>query len=387
VPLPLERFKVLDLTRARAGPAAVRQFADWGAEVLMVEGPSPLELSGHRDSSDFQNLHRGKRSLSLDLKSPEGREVFHRLVRDADVLFENYRPAVKHRLGVDYESLRAINPRLVYVSISGFGQEGPYRDRPAVDQIVQGMAGLMSITGAPGQGPMRAGIAVSDCAAGIYGALAAMMALLDREATGEGRWVRTSLLQSLIGLTDFQAARWLIDGVAPEQAGNDHPSMTPMGLFPTADGQVNIAAAGASLFGRFCQAAGADVLLADPRFADSRARSANSEALAEEIRAITRLRTSASWIEILNAHGVPCGPIYRMDEVFADPQVRSLDMAPAVDHPRLGRLRLVGQPIEVEGAAPRLTPAPERGADTEAVLAGLGYDAGAIAGLRARGVI
>jgi crotonobetainyl-CoA:carnitine CoA-transferase CaiB-like acyl-CoA transferase len=385
--LPLERFKVLDLTRARAGPAAVRQFADWGADVLMIEGHSQLDLSGHRDSSDFQNLHRGKRSLSLDLKSPEGREVFYRLVRDADVLFENYRPDVKHRLGVDYETLRAINPRLVYVSISGFGQEGPYRERPAVDQIVQGMAGLMSITGLPGQGPVRAGIAVSDCAAGVYGALGAMMALLEREATGEGRWVRTSLLQSLIGLTDFQAARWLTDSEVPEQAGNDHPSMTPMGLFPTADGAVNIAAAGASLFGRFCEAAGAEALLADPRFADSKARAVNRDALAEEIRAITRSRSSADWIETLNAHGVPCGPVYRMDEVFADPQVQGLRLSQPVDHPRLGRLSLVGQPIEVDGALPHLTPAPDRGADTDAVLAGLGYDADAISGLRARGVV
>jgi crotonobetainyl-CoA:carnitine CoA-transferase CaiB-like acyl-CoA transferase len=387
MPLPLERFKVLDLTRARAGPAAVRQFADWGAEVLMVEGHSQVELSGHRDSSDFQNLHRGKRSLSLDLKAPEGREVLYQLVRDADVLFENYRPDVKHRLGVDYETLRKINPRLVYVSISGFGQDGPYRERPAVDQIIQGMAGLMSITGSPGQGPMRAGIAVSDCAAGIYGALGAMMALLEREVTGEGRWVRTSLLQSLIGLTDFQAARWLTDGQVPEQAGNDHPSMTPMGLFPTADGSVNIAATGASLFGRFCEAAGAERLLADPRFADSRARATNRDALADEIRAITRTRPSAYWIETLNAHGVPCGPVYRMDEVFADPQVQTLGLVQPVEHPRLGRLSLVGQPIEVEGVEPSLTPAPERGADTDAVLAQLGYDADAIAGLRSRGIV
>jgi formyl-CoA transferase len=387
VALPLARFKVLDLTRARAGPAAVRQFADWGADVLMVEGREPLELSGHRDSSDFQNLHRGKRSLSLDLKSQEGREIFYRLVRDADVVFENYRPEVKHRLGVDYETLRAINPRLVYVSISGFGQEGPYRDRPAVDQIVQGMAGLMSVTGLPGQGPVRAGIAVSDCAAGVYGALGAMMALLEREATGEGRWVRTSLLQSLIGLTDFQAARWLTDGEVPDQAGNDHPSMAAMGLFPTADGSVNIAAAGASLFQRFCRAAGAEGLLADPRFADSRARAANRDALAEEIRAITRTRSSAHWIEVLNAGGVPCGPVYRMDEVFADPQVQGLGLAQPVDHPRLGRLTLVGQAIEIADAAPRLEAAPDHGAHTEAVLAGLGYDAAAIEGLRGRGIV
>jgi formyl-CoA transferase len=386
--LPLSRIKVLDLTHARAGPVAVRQFADWGADVLMIEGQGKDgSLLGRRDGSDFQNLHRGKKSLSLDLKSDEGREIFYRLARDADVVVENFRPGVKHRLKVDYETLSAINPRLVYVSVSGFGQEGPYRDRPSVDQIAQGMAGLMSVTGLPGQGPVRAGIAVADCAAGIYAAFGGMMALYEREATGRGRWVQTSLLQALIGLVDFQAARWLVDGEAPGQAGNDHPTISPMGLLPTADGAVNIAAAGGSLFGRFCGAAGAEHLLADARFADEDARRRNAEALVEEIRAITRTRSSAEWVETLNAAGVPCGPVYRMDEVFADPQVRSLGLAQAVEHPTLGRLELVGQPVEVAGETPVLRPAPAYGADTEAVLAALGYDAETIADLRARRVV
>lgn len=385
---PLSRFKVLDLTRARAGPTAVRQFADWGADVLMIEGGEAMDLTGYRDGSDFQNLHRGKRSMTLDLKSAEGRAILYRLVETADVLFENYRPSVKHRLEIDYDTLRRINPRLVYVSISGFGQEGPYADRPGLDQIAQGMAGLMSVTGLPGQGPVRAGIAVADSSAGVYAAQGAMMALLQREATGEGCWVRTSLLQSLIALSDFQAARWLADGVSPTQTGNDHPTAVPMGLFATADGSVNLAAAGTSLFGRFCKAAGAERLLDDPRFGDHARRTEHRDELAEEIALIMRTRSSADWVEAMNAAGVPCGPVYAMDEVFADPQVRLLGMAREVDHSRLGRFEVVGQPIEVSGSAPDIAAAaPEVGADTDTVLTDLGYDAQAIADLRARKVI
>ena len=260
--LPLSRFRVLDLTRVRSGPTAVRQFADWGAQVLMVEakGVRPVAV-GARHGSDFQNLNRNKRSMQLDLKAPEGREIFYRLARDADVLFENFRPDVKHRLGVDFETLRAINPRLVYVSVSGFGQDGPYAKRPGLDQIVQGMGGMMSVTGLPGQGPVRAGIAVADSATGLYAALGAMTALLEREVTGQGRWVRTSLLQAQIAMLDFQAARWLMEGEIAGQAGNDHPTAIPMGLFPSADGVINLAAAGPAMFAAFCKAAGAERLL------------------------------------------------------------------------------------------------------------------------------
>jgi crotonobetainyl-CoA:carnitine CoA-transferase CaiB-like acyl-CoA transferase len=387
-PLPLSRFRVLDLTQARAGPAAVRQFADWGANVLMIEAKKAGNLIGQRDGSDYQNLHRGKRSLTLDLKSDEGRAILYRLVEGADVLFENFRPSVKHRLKIDFDTLHAINPALVYVSISGFGQEGPYADRPGVDQIIQGMAGLMSVTGLPGQGPVRAGIAVSDCTAGLYAALGAMTALLEREVSGQGRWVQTSLLESLIALSDFQAARWLTDGEVPEQTGNDHPSISPMGLFATADGVVNICAAGPAMFARFCDAAGAQALASDPRFADSPGRTKHKAALTQAIEAITRSRTSAEWIERLNAAGVPCGPVNRMDEVFADPQVAELGITRKVDHPRRGQIELVGQPITIVGADPSPRgPAPDAGADADAVLGELGYDAAGIAGLRRRGVI
>ena len=386
--LPLSRFKVLDLTRVRSGPTAVRQFADWGAQVLMVENKGGAsDVGAGRHSSDFQNLNRNKRSLELDLKSPEGREVFYRLADRADVLFENFRPDVKHRLGIDYETLAARNPRLVYVSISGFGQEGPYAKRPGLDQIVQGLGGLMSVTGLPGQGPVRAGVAVADTSAGLYAALGAMTALLEREVTGRGRSVTTSLLQAQIAVLDFQAARWLVDAEVPGQAGNDHPTAMPMGLFPALDGLINLAASGATLFGRFCKAAGAEHLLADPRFA-GRAKVKHRAELNAAIAEITRTRTVADWVEILNAAGVPCGPVNAIDQVFADPQVAELDMVRGVEHPTLGRLNLVGQPIGLAGAdgGPR-TAAPEPGEHSEAVLAELGYSPAESAALRAKGVI
>ncbi|MEP7210499.1 MAG: CaiB/BaiF CoA-transferase family protein [Alphaproteobacteria bacterium] len=386
-PGPLSRFKVLDLTRVRSGPTAVRQFADWGADVVMVESKQgSSDIAGGRDRSDFQNLNRNKRSLALDLKSPEGRAVFLRMAAQADVLFENFRPDVKRRLGIDYETLAALNPRLVYVSISGFGEDGPYAERPGLDQIVQGLGGLMSVTGLPGQGPVRAGIAVADSAAGLYGALGAMTALLERDVTGRGRWVRTSLLQAQIALLDFQAARYLVEGEVPGQMGNDHPTAVPMGLFAAANGAINIAASGQAMFAALCRSLGLERLLDDPRFA-GRARRANREALSAEIEAVTRTQPAAHWIALLNAAGVPCGPVNRMDEVFADPQVQHSDIVRTVTHPRLGELNLVGQPIDisgVEGGPSRA--APELGADRQDVLSDYGFTAEEIDRLISTGV-
>ena len=387
-PLPLSRFRVIDLTRVRSGPTAVRQFADWGAQVIMVEAKEARSaVTADRHSSDFQNLNRNKRSLQLDLKDEAGREVFYRLVRQADVLFENYRPDVKHRLGIDFDALHAINPRLVYVSISGFGQDGPYAKRPGLDQILQGMGGMMSITGLPGQGPVRAGIAVADSATGVYAAVGAMTALLDREVSGKGRWVRTSLLQGQIAMLDFQAARWLVEGEVAGQAGNDHPTAVPMGLFPTSDGVVNLAASGQAMFEAFCRTAGAPHLIDDPRFS-AKERANHRAEINAELAALTRWRTSAEWIEALNAVGVPCGPVYRIDEVFADPQVEHLNMARPVTHPKLGEIRLVAQPIDISGLDPALrAAAPDPGEHTAEVLAELGYSADEIQAMRARGVV
>ncbi|MGH7038847.1 MAG: CaiB/BaiF CoA transferase family protein [Stellaceae bacterium] len=391
--LPLSRFTVLDLTHARAGPTAVRQLADWGANVIKIEPPGNDrgDVTGsRREGFDFQNLHRNKRSLALNLKSEEGHAIFMKLAAKADVVVENFRSEVKYRLGIDYEAVKKVNPRIVYGSISGFGQSGPYARRPGVDQIAQGMGGLMSITGLPGQGPVRAGIPIDDLCAGILLAQGILMALIEREESGEGQWVHTSLLEAQIFMLDFQASRWLQAGEVAPQAGNDHPTGIPTGVFPTADGLINIAASGDLMFRRFCEAADAPSLLADPDYATGPARSKNRKALNETIAAITRKRPSAYWIELLNEVGVPCGPIYKIDETFADQQVQHLEMARPMDHPRLGELKVVGQAINMtrtpEPARMRHA-TPDLGQHTDAVLGELGYGERDIAELRARGVV
>jgi crotonobetainyl-CoA:carnitine CoA-transferase CaiB-like acyl-CoA transferase len=386
---PLARFKVIDLSRVRAGPTAVRQLADWGADVIKIEAPEgDAGLGGERHGPDFQNLHRNKRSLTLNLKAPEGLAVLKRLVAQADVVVENYRPDVKFRLGVDYESLKAINPRIVYASISGFGQDGPYRDLPVFDQIAQGMGGLMSITGEPGRGPMRVGIPVADLTAGIFAAMGILIALLEREQSGEGQWVKSSLLGAQISMLDFQAARWTIAKEVPGQAGNNHPTSIPTGVFATADGYINIAAAGDDIYRRLCKALDADHLATDPLYATGKARSDNRDRLNEAIEAITHGKTSAEWIEALNKAGVPSGPIYRMNEVFDDPQVKHLAITRTVPHQVLGDVEVVGQPIELSRTPWSIhSAAPEPGEHTDAALAELGYSAEEIAALHAGKVV
>jgi crotonobetainyl-CoA:carnitine CoA-transferase CaiB-like acyl-CoA transferase len=386
---PLARFKVIDLTRVRAGPTCVRQLADWGADVVKIEAPEgDSGLGGERHGPDFQNLHRNKRSLTLNLKAPEGLEVLKRLAAQSDVVVENYRPDVKFRLGVDYESLRKVNPRLVYASISGFGQDGPYRDRPGFDQIAQGMGGLMSITGLPGQGPVRVGIPVADLTAGIFAAMGILVALLEREESGQGQWVQSSLLGAQIAMLDFQAARWTIGKEVPGQAGNNHPTSIPTGVFATSDGYINIAAAGDDIYRRCCKALDAMHLAGDPSFATGRARSTNRDALNEQIEAITRTRTSAEWIERLNKEGVPAGPIYKMNEVFDDPQVKHLKITRKVPHKVLGDVEVIGQAIELSRTPWSVrSPTPEAGEHTGAVLAELGYTAAEIAGMREKKVV
>ena len=390
--LPLSRFTVLDLTRVRAGPTCVRQLADWGANAIKIELPEAVEgntaLGGPRLGSDFQNLHRNKKSITLNLKAPEGLKLFKRLVEKADVVVENYRPDVKHRLGVDYESLSAINPRLVYGSISGFGQDGPYHGRPGFDQIAQGMGGLMSITGLPGQGPVRAGVPIADLCAGLSCALGILTALLEREVTGKGQWVQASLLQAQIFMLDFQAARWLLEKEVPPQAGNNHPTSIPTGVFRTADGHINIASAGEAIWQRLCKAIDAPELLADPRYADGAARSDNRDALNAAIDSRTQTYSSEQLIDVLNTAGVPCGPIYSVDQVFQDPQVKHLGMAQPVHHPELGDVELVGQPFTLSRHSNGLrTTTPPRGQDTAEVLGELGLSEEEIADLQGRHVV
>ena len=390
--MALSRFSVLDLTRVRAGPTCVRQLADWGADVIKIEAPpDPTAgegLGGPRDGFDFQNLHRNKRCMTLDLKSDKGREAFFRLVERSDVVVENYRPDVKHRLGIDYEALSKVNPRIILGSISGFGQDGPTAARPGFDQIAQGMGGVMWITGHRGGGPVRAGIPVADLCAGVFCAQGILVALLEREVSGRGQWVKTSLLEAMIQMLDFQAARYLKDGEVPKQAGNDHPTSIPTGVFETADGYVNIAAAGDRIWQRFAAALDAERWLQNPDYATGKARSDNRAALHEEIAVITRQKTSAEWMETLNDAGVPCGPIYRMDEMFADPQVRHVEMAVPVDHPRLGTFEIVGQAAKLSRTPSAIrTATAELGEHNVEILTELGYSGAEIAGMRAAGTI
>ena len=390
--LPLARFRILDLTQARAGPTAVRQLADWGADVLMIEAPEAVNgkrgLGQARHDFDFQNLHRNKRSVTLNLKAEEGKKVFFDLVRRADVVVENYKPGVKHRLGIDYEACAKVNPRIVYGSISGFGQTGPYSDRPGFDQIAQGMGGLMSVTGLPGQGPVRVGIAIADLTSGYLLAQAILVALIERETSGQGQWVHSSLLAAQIQLLDFQASKYLFTGEVPQSTGNDHPTIMPQGLYPTATDPINIASAGEGMWEKCCLVLAAPELWKDPRFATGEARDANRAALNEAITAKTRQRPAEHWIAEFNAAGIPCGPVLTIDKVFADPQVQLLDMAVPVTHPTLGDIRLTGQAAKMERTPSSIrSPTPERGQHTADVLGDLGYDTAQINDLRARQVI
>ncbi|OGL24721.1 MAG: formyl-CoA transferase [Candidatus Rokubacteria bacterium RIFCSPLOWO2_12_FULL_73_47] len=387
-PPPLAHIRVVDLTRARSGPTAVRQLADMGAQVVRVEAREATEGDSTALGFDFLNLHRNKRALTLDLKHPRGLEVLRRLAAQADVVVENFRPDVKRRLGIDYEALAALNPRLVYGSISGFGQTGPYAERPGYDQIAQGMGGLMSITGLPGQGPVRVGIPVADLAAGLYLAQGILVALLERERSGRGQWVHTSLLQAMVTMLDFQAARWLIDGEIPPQAGNDHPTGIPTGVFTTADGHINVAASGQAMYRRLCAAIGAPALVDDPRFRTLADRSTHRAAMNAALDRVFATKPSAEWIEALNRAGVPSGPILDVREVFEDPQVRHLGLAQPVRHPTHGEIQVQGLPTALSRTpgAVRL-PAPGHGEHTDAILAELGYTPAEIAELRRVGAV
>jgi crotonobetainyl-CoA:carnitine CoA-transferase CaiB-like acyl-CoA transferase len=380
----LARFTVLDLTRVRSGPTCVRQLADWGANVIKIEMPPGVEesMGGPRDGPDFQNLHRNKRSMTLNLKTPAGLAAFKRMVKKADIVVENFRPDVKKRLGIDYKTLAKINPRLIYASISGFGQDGPYANRPGFDQIAQGMGGLMSVTGLPGQGPVRVGIPIADLSAGLFASLGILVALLEREKSKKGQQISTSLLQAQIFMLDFQAARYLVSGEVAGQAGNNHPTSAPTGVYKTKDSYINIATAGQTIWKRFCEAIAAPAMLKNPDYANGAARSKHRDALNAEIETYLTGRTSAEWVERLNQAGVPSGPIYAIDQMFADPQVKHLGMAQSVTKKDKTKMQLVGQPVTLSRTPSRLAARPpELGEQTDAVLKEFGFSARDIAAL------
>lgn len=387
---PLSPYTVLDLTRVRSGPTCVRQLADWGADIIKIEEPGGDDaggMGGPRAGPDFQNLHRNKRAITINLKSDEGVELFKKLAAKADVVVENYRPGVKSRLGIDYESLKPLNKRLIYASISGFGQDGPNFDRPGFDQIAQGMGGLMSITGKPGEGPMRVGIPIADLCSGLFCAQAILMALLERERSGEGQWVQTSLLQAQAFMLDFQASRWLMDGFVPQQAGNNHPTSIPTGVFKTSDGYINIACSGQPMWERLKELLD-DPELDHPEFADGALRSDNRDKLNPLIEANIVKDTGASWIAKMTEAGVPCGEINTIDKTFALPQVKHLGMIWHGPSHERGETDYLGQPIIMSRSKSGIRSAPPtRSQHTEEILDALGYTSDEIENLRAKDVI
>ncbi len=386
----LARFRVVDMTQVRAGPTCCRQLADWGADVVQVQMPEHMrgdDTLGGQDGSDYQYTHRNKRSITLDLKRADGIALLKRLIASADVVVENFRPDVKTRLGIDYESLAPGHPRLVYASISGFGQTGPLAQRPGFDQIAQGMSGLMSVTGLPGQGPVRVGIPIADLCAGIFAAQGILVALLEREQSGRGQFLHTSLLESMVYMMDFQTSRWLIDGEVATQAGNYHPTSIPTGVYKARDGWMNIAVFGSKIWERFCDILGAPEWVGDSRYHDKMSRSVNREALNAEINRRLATQDRAHWVERFNAGGVACGLINDMRELFDEPQLQHLGMVKEVVSPHHGRQRLVGQPMQLERTPSTIArAAPKRGEHTAEVLAELGIGDGERAALKAQGV-
>jgi formyl-CoA transferase len=386
----LARFRVIDLTQVRAGPTAARQLADWGADVIQVQMPEHMrgdDTLGGQEGSDYQYTHRNKRSITLDLKQADGIEALKKLVAKSDVVLENFRPDVKTRLGIDYEALSKINPRLVYASISGFGQTGPYATRPGFDQIAQGMGGLMSVTGLPGQGPVRVGLPIADLCAGIFAAYGVTVALLEREASGKGQWVHTSLLEAMMYMMDFQTSRWTLDGEIPGQAGNFHPTSIPTGVYRTKDGHINIAVFGGKIWERFAEAMGAPEWIQDERSATKSARSVHRDWLNGEIERRLGENTSDYWIDTLNKAGVACGRINNIKEVFEEPQVKHIGILKKVTSRHLGEQTLMGQPVNLARTPHTIArAAPKRGEHTEEILAELGYAPEALKKLKSQGV-
>ncbi|WP_254241747.1 CaiB/BaiF CoA transferase family protein [Achromobacter pestifer] len=392
--MPLTGIRVLDLTRIISGPYCTSILADMGAEVIKIEAPGegdPIRRQGViKDGLSwyFANYNRNKRSVTLDLYSAEGKDILRQLIPRCDVVIENYRPGIMDKMGFGDAALKALRPDIIHCSINGFGTSGPYRDRPAFDFIAQAMSGFMSLNGGEDDPPMRAGPPISDLAAGLNGALGVVAALLRRERTGRGDSISVSLLSSMIGLLSFQASNYFASGELPARTGNDHGIVAPYGLFETADGQVAIAPSNDAMYEKLLDALELPELRAHPEFQGNADRMLNRASVKVAIEARTRQQSSHYWIERLNQHGVPCGQVLNLQEVFDDPQVTDQRMAMDVPHPDGQQVRMLGFPIKFADAPCQVrSAAPALGADTDAVLEELGLSRARIRELHEKGTV
>jgi CoA:oxalate CoA-transferase len=388
---PFDNLVVLDLTRVLAGPYAAMMLADYGADVIKIETPGTGDDSRSfgpfvgKESAYFMSLNRGKRSMTLNLKVPEAVALFKDMVKKADVLLENYRPGTMEKFCLGYDVLKEINPKLIYASCSGFGQSGPYMKKPAYDVIVQGMGGLMSITGQEGGEPTKAGASIGDIAAGLFTMIGVTTALHARDRTGHGQMVDVAMLDCQVAILENAIARYVTSGVPPVPIGNRHSSITPFDAFKAEDGYIIIAVGNDKLWAGFCRLVGRLELIKDERFQNNTARTTNQKQLKAILNQIFPARTVAEWIAALDGAGIPCGPINTLDRLLEDPQIKARDMIVDIEHPVAGHLRMPGLPIKLSETPGEVSrPAPLLGQHTAEILAELlGFDAVRVAALRA----